>query len=170
MNDEEHRFVMEVLDRPQATGSTVEERLRIVEDIEAVREVCYKYGWYADNLEFDKMLDLYTEDVERVLSGTRTERVVGREALRQIFSGRAPTRDADGQLDVQKTHHIDTDVVKVTGDDAWMVALGQVVAVTAAGQAAHEDVYLFQLRREGGGWRISRQIVVTDNARNPVLH
>jgi ketosteroid isomerase-like protein len=150
----------------------VQERLAVLEDIEAVREIVYKYGWYADHLEFAKLLDLYADDVERILSGTRHERVVGVDALRQIFDERAPSGDADGRLEVQKTHHIDTDVVKVSqdGNEAWVVALGQVVAVTADGQASHEDIYLFHLRRVGGHWRIARQIVVTDNARNPVLH
>jgi ketosteroid isomerase-like protein len=179
VNDDERRFVMEVLARPQAAGSSVEERLAIHEDIEEIRDVVFKYAWYADHLEFDAMLDLYTEDVERILSGTRTERTVGRDELRQVLDRRAPERDAaTGQLNVQRSHHIDTEVVKLSPDhsEAWVVALGQVVAVTADGQASHEDTYLFHLRkahglrRTHGRWRIARQVVVTDNARNPLLH
>lgn len=172
MTDAERAFLLEILARPPARATDLAERVARLEDQAAVREVIAKYGYYADHLEFDLMLDLYTEDVDRELSGTRHERVVGREGLRAIFDARAPRPDASGQIAVERRHHIDTEVVKISDDgtEAWAVALGQVVAVTQDRQASHEDTYLFALRKLEGGWKIARQVVVTDNARNPILH
>ena len=172
MNDTERAFLLEILARPQASSTDLAQRVALLEDRAALGELIAKYGFYADHLQFDLMLDLYTDDVDRALSGTRNERVIGRQALRQIFDTRAPQPDANGKLPVQRCHHIDTEVVKISddGSEAWAVALGQVVAVTDDAQASHEDTYLFAFRKEEGRWRIARQVVVTDNARNPILH
>ena len=45
-------------------GKTIEERIQLLEDKEAIRELCTKYCYYVDAFEFDKVVDeCYTEDI-----------------------------------------------------------------------------------------------------------
>ena len=179
MNDEERAFVLGVLERREAARATVEERVGLQQDHERIREVIFKYGYYSDLGHWPGLFTIYTEDVVRSLSGTLHESTVGLDELRahierRQVAGASSPAGAVGP-EVRRRHHIDTEVVKVSDDgiEAWAVALGTVVVTREQGPyatASHEDVYLFTLRKEGGDWRICKQVAVTDNARNPVLH
>jgi hypothetical protein len=179
MNDEERQFVIDVLERRERDRTTLEERLALHEDHRAIREVIFKYGYYSDLQHWPGLFGIYTDDVRRSLSGTVHETTEGLDGLRALVERRTSGTDAHatGSVgpDVRRRHHIDTEVIKVSDDgmQAWAIALGTVVVTKEQGDyaiAAHEDVYLFTLRKVGGTWLISEQIAVTDNARNPVLH
>ena len=179
MNDDEHQFVLDVLERRERERPTLDERLTLQEDHERIREAIFKYGYYSDLGHWPGLLSIYTEDVVRSLSGTLHETTSGLHELRAHLERRAAAGSSGpaGAVgpEVRRRHHIDTEVVKVSDDgtEAWAVALGTVVVTREQGAyalAAHEDVYLFTLRKEGGQWLISEQVAVTDNARNPVLH
>jgi hypothetical protein len=179
MNDEERRFVIDVLERRERDGATVEERVARQEDHRHIREVLFKYGYYSDLQHWTGLFGIYTNDVRRSLSGTVHETTEGLDGLRSLVerrtSGTGAAATGSVGPDVRRRHHIDTEVVKVSDDgaQAWAVALGSVVVTREQGDyaiAAHEDVYLFTLRKVDGTWLISEQVAVTDNARNPVLH
>jgi len=65
--------------------------------------------------------------------------------------------------------------VRVDGDTATVVAAYSLVATTGDGptfrRGQHEGGYVFSLRRGGPrGWRISRMLIITENARNPLFN
>ena len=172
MDDLERAFMLDALGRTERRRDSPEERLALEEHRGAVREVVLKYGYYADLQAFAELIDLYTEDVERVLSGSLREVVHGKDELRRVFAERSNTAVAAGGPVVLKRHHIDSDIIRMSDDgrSADVVALGTVVVLVDDKQSSHEDIYLFSLRREAATWRIARQVVVTENLHNPLLH
>lgn len=85
MTDDEIALLLDVVRRPRPTGGSVEERLQRMEDTQAVHDLVMAYGWLCDSRRWDELLDLYTDDFERVLAGTLEERASGKESLRQLY-------------------------------------------------------------------------------------
>jgi len=96
MNDEEMRVLLEVVQRPERPRATPEERLQALEDRSAIRALIMAYGYLCDARRWDDLLALYTDDIERVLAGSLTERVRGKAALRQLGTQRADRRIEQG--------------------------------------------------------------------------
>jgi ketosteroid isomerase-like protein len=169
-----------ILDRPERPRTDVAERVELQADREAIRTLIVKYGLYSDTRSWPQLVDLYTEDMVRVLDGTLHETVHGRDALATMLASGgtqgSPEQIARRARAARFTmrHHIDTEVIRISDDstEAEAVALGTVVAMARDDhrQGSHEDIYFFRFRKQADGWRIAWQRVVTDNASNPVLH
>lgn len=183
MSDHDERAVLlEALGRPERDPRTPEERLRAEEDREAIRDLIMRYGYLEDARRWDDMLELYTDDIERVLAGTLVETVRGKAALRDRLvapamkarSGRAAAAQED--LDRLGLRHLMTsDVVLLADDGEHATAVVQYVLVATRTdesgfrRGAHEGSYVFDFRREDGVWRFCRQLIVTHNAHNPMF-
>ena len=63
-----------------------EARYKGKDDREAVRAQIVKYGLYSDTRSWPQLVDLYTEDMERVLDGTLHETLRGRAALAAMLA------------------------------------------------------------------------------------
>ena len=85
MQDTELAQIIEIFQKPEPVRSTLEERVQAIEDREAIRQVLIGYGYLCDARRWDELLEHYTDDIERVLGGTLTERVKGKEALRKLY-------------------------------------------------------------------------------------
>jgi hypothetical protein len=79
---EELDLLLEVVRRPDFAGRTLEDRVAALEDRDAIRELIMAYGYLEDERRWDEMLELYTDDIERVLAGSLVETVRGKAALR----------------------------------------------------------------------------------------
>jgi len=183
MNDEELRALLDVVQRAERTRVTPEERLQALEDRSAIRALIMTYGYLCDARRWDDLLDLYTDDIERVLAGSLTERVRGKAALREKLV--APTlqhRSGDGgppppeQLEALGLRHLmASDVVRLGDDGATATAAVQYQLVATSDddrgfrRGAHEGSYVFDFRKEAGTWKFCRQYIVSDNAHNPMF-
>ncbi|HST96436.1 MAG TPA: nuclear transport factor 2 family protein [Geodermatophilus sp.] len=123
--------------------STVEERLRRLEDVEEIRRLDAVYCRLIDDGDWPALVALFTED--GVFDGL--SRVAGRSHLLAFFSGLA-----DGGLTAY-WHHVSNLEVEVAGDAAtvrsllWQPCVVDGVPHVAAGR------YRDELVRTGEGWR-----------------
>jgi hypothetical protein len=183
MNADEIDALLAVVQRAERPRATVEERVQALEDREAIRGLIMAYGYLCDARRWDELLDLYTDDIERVLAGTLVERVQGKVALREKLvaptlehrsgQGIAPSPSALEQLGLR--HLMASDVVRLGDDGLTATAAVQYQMVATAEDArgfrrgAHEGSYVFEFRKDDGRWRFSRQYIVSDNAHNPMF-
>jgi ketosteroid isomerase-like protein len=123
--------------------STVEERLRWLEDVEAIRTLDATYCRLLDDGDWPALVALFTED--GVFDGLSPVR--GSRDLLAFFGGLA-----DAGMTVF-WHHISNHEIRVTGDHAavrsllWQPCVVDGVPHVAAGRYADELV------RTGEGWR-----------------
>jgi hypothetical protein len=180
---DENSAVVAVLQMREKPPVSVGERVARLEDHQAIRELVMAYGYLCDDRRWDELLELYTDDIERILAGTLAEKVQGKAALRQLLvapalprsgiDNRAP--DPDRLARYHLRHLMADDVVRI-GDDGVTataaVAYTLVAADDSDGQyrrGAHEGAYVFDFRKVDGVWKFCRQLVFTNNARNPLF-
>ena len=186
MQDAELDQILDIFHRRERRTSTLEERVRAIEDREAMRQVLVGYAYLCDRRRWDDLFELYTDDIERVLGGTLTERVEGKEALRALYEAPALPRadDADrgappaSQLNTYELRHlVMDDFVRLDDEDhdrGWVVSSYALVASTdqpdGFRKGQHEGGYIFEMRRgEDGRWRVRHMTVFSENARNPLF-
>jgi ketosteroid isomerase-like protein len=122
---------------------TVEERLRRLEDVEAIRSLDARYCRLLDDGDWPGLVELFTP--EGVFDGL--SRVEGRAALLAFFAGLA-----DGGL-TAFWHHVSNLEIEVGGDRAsvtsllWQPCVVDGVPHVAAGR------YTDELVRTEDGWR-----------------
>ncbi|HEX2074920.1 MAG TPA: nuclear transport factor 2 family protein [Geodermatophilus sp.] len=123
--------------------SSLEERLRLLEDVEAIRTVDAAYCRLLDDGDWPALVALFTDD--GVFDGL--SRVRGHRDLRTFFAGLA---------DAGMTafwHHVSNHEIQVTGDSArvgsllWQPCVVDGVPHVAAGR------YTDELVRTPAGWR-----------------
>jgi 3-phenylpropionate/cinnamic acid dioxygenase small subunit len=173
---------LEVVRRAERPRDSLAERLIALEDRTAIRELIARYGYLEDARRWDDMLDLYTDDIERELAGTLVETVRGKAALRerlvspvmQAKSGVAAASRAEVEA-LGLRHLMARSVVRLADDGAHATAtLHYTLVATREGagtfaRGSHEGSYVFDFRKEAGRWRFCRQLIVTDNAYNPMF-
>jgi 3-phenylpropionate/cinnamic acid dioxygenase small subunit len=127
------------------------------EDRLAIHDVIALHGHVADDRDWNRLGDLFTDDAVLDLEEFGYGSLHGLGAIRDLCRG---SQDDEGQ---PLGHHV-TNII-VTGQDGEGVrARSKGLAVMAdgtSGTAVYEDV----LRREERGWRISHRRVVARAAR-----
>jgi len=119
------------------------------EDIEAIRELLYRYCYYADNADTDAWLSLYVDDGSLDMGMGRAP-FVGKEALREFASARRP-----GALLHLSANHL----ISVEGDEAAAQSYVVVVGGPEDPRVRLAGRYLDRLRRVDGSWRfVSRRL------------
>jgi SnoaL-like protein len=174
--------VLAVLRTPRLQPADAAARLRLLDDESEIRDLIMRYAIFNDLQQLDDLLSLCTEDVERVLAGTLDQTAHGRDDLRAKFSealtvatedgGTALLEPAEGRPPGRSRHLITDEVIRVAGDRAAAVAQYALVLTSEDGEfrhGQHEGTYLFAFRREVDGWRFSRQVIISNTARNPLL-
>jgi hypothetical protein len=181
MQNAEIEQMLEVFRRPERPRTTVEERLTAIEDRQRVREVLMAYGYLCDARLWDELLELYTDDVERVLGGTLTENIKGKDALREVYLAPVlPREDGDAppaaEINAYEIRHLIVGDIVRLGDDgetAWAAASYSLVAskgdIDDFVRAGHEGGYILEFRKVDGAWLVSKFTVFSENARNPLF-
>jgi hypothetical protein len=176
----EHKFESELLDilhRPRPRPVDTDGLVRLLDDEAALRDLIMRYAFLQDLGLLDELLELCTDDVERLLCGTLDQHAVGREDLRAKLSEPVAVAGARGVLapaDVRSRHLITDEVIRVSDDGVHAAAIAQFSVVLTPGQGEfrrgqHEGTYVFEFRKDGGQWRLSRQVVDSNTARNPLM-
>jgi ketosteroid isomerase-like protein len=183
VQDAELDQIIELFQRPERPRTTLEERVQAIEDREAIRQVLMGYGYLCDRRRWDELLEHYTDDIERVLGGTLTERVEGKEELRKLYVAPQLPHAGDGeappaeQLNTYELRHLIVgDFVRLDDDGTrgWAVASYSLVASTEQPdgfrRGQHEGGYIFEMRKcDDGRWRVCKMTVFSENARNPLF-
>jgi len=179
----EHKFesfaseVLDVLARPRPRPADRDALVRLLDDEAALRDLIMRYAFLQDLGRFDELLELCTDDVERVLCGTLDQHARGRDDLRAKLAEPVAVAGTNGVLegaDVRSRHLITDEVIRVADDGEHAAAIAQfaVVLTPAEGEfrhGQHEGTYRFDFRKEGGTWRLSRQVVDSNTALNPLM-
>lgn len=141
---------------PAATAVPEGQRLRELEDREAIRLVLRDYGRLLDERRFDDFGRLFAADGEYVSAGTTTRGPQAiADSLRRIMAGN-PLGLAEPNF-----HVLFNERITVQGDTAQATSQSFFVAPGADGapriimMASYED----QLRRTPEGWRFARRVV-----------
>ena len=174
---------LDVIDRVEKRPVGLEERIDRLEARDAIHDVMMRYGHYCDSRSWDKVLSLYTDDVERVLTGTLDERVQGKEKLRELYLHPVlPSRDgrslgaaaaATPGQDMTIRHMFAAPVIRVSDDgrEGWLTAYFSLVKsmATDAGfqRHVHEGTYIFTFVKQGQDWKIRKMVVDTEIGHDP---
>lgn len=183
MQDDELAQILDIVLRPETPRRTIEDRIQAIEDREAIRQVLMAYAFLCDARRWDELLELYTDDIVRVLGGTLAERVQGKEELRKLYVAPALPHAGEGeappatQLNTYELRHLVVDdLVRLddSGTRGWAVAGYSLVASTEQPdgfrRGQHEGGYIFEMRKEDDGrWRVCHMTVFSENARNPLF-
>ncbi|MFC0527703.1 nuclear transport factor 2 family protein [Phytohabitans kaempferiae] len=184
MKDEELDQLIDVVLLPERARETLEERVALAEDHRRITDLVMLYGWLCDRRRWDDLLSYYTDDFERTLAGTLSEKVKGKEKLRELYfrpvlprAGDAAGPPPAAQINTYELRHlIHPPVIRVAddGQTASVAAVYSLVATSGDGSAfrrgEHEGAYLFGMRREPEvGWRFATMTVISENTRNPLF-
>lgn len=131
-------------------GKSIEQRVRELEDREAIKELTARYCAHIARADAEAAANLFTDDGVLDMSDSGFKPVRGREALLNFY--RASVREPEAALPFIHNH-----VIELSGDyargtcaiEARFARNGE--SITAAGY--YEDKY----RRERGTWRFAER-------------
>lgn len=131
--------------------ATLEERLRRLEDRDAIHQVFVDYGRYLDAGDLDRYASLFAEDAE-VLLGPMG-RAKGRDNIRALM-----TKVLDGRVGTSY-HIISSPAVQLDGDRAESEVMWTVIQRDREGKPKLTSMgrHVDQLVREGGRWKIAQR-------------
>jgi SnoaL-like domain len=112
----------------------MEERLRLLEDREAIRELTARYAWFVARAEIDEIADLYTEDGRFGIHGREEMKVFLR---REIIAG--------DRIPLVQNH-----IIEVNGDSARGTCS---MFSPWSPQGPLCGFYQDRFRRDEGSWR-----------------
>jgi ketosteroid isomerase-like protein len=142
----------------------LEKRIKAIEDLESIKKLHQNYINLMDDLQYEKVLDLFTEDatVEVRNSGLKK----GRNEISEIYLGvlakhRGTTR-YDGHMVIEPDITVDGDVAKGT----WLVYIFFSRPAIHWVQGKNECEY----RKENGEWKISTLKFTRTLASDPSLY
>jgi len=140
--------------------ASMEARLALVEDREAIVQLQNQYGYYLDNRMFDEVADLFCDDEPEIEIGQRGA-YVGKERIRRFLLG-VLGGGRWGLLKDEIIHHIQLQPVTNVSEDRSRAqcrcrALVQGNSPPGSGKMLlAEGVYENQYVRENGVWKIKR--------------
>ncbi|HEY9158931.1 nuclear transport factor 2 family protein [Candidatus Binatus sp.] len=136
------------------TDSSIEQRLRILEDREQIRELAATYCFLVDDGRFDELVErCFTEDAccdFRGAGGGMTPAVSrGRAELRNFFTAVVPAALRDMAHTVHN-HRVSIDGDRASGDCYFeLTAIDRISGEAVVGAGRYIDRY----RRDAGAWR-----------------
>lgn len=142
----------------------LEKRVQVLEDLEQIRKLHQHYIDLMDNLRYEEVLDLFTDDacVEVRNSGVKR----GRKELGEIYLGvlakiRGPER-FDGHMAIEPDITVDGDSAKGT----WLIYMLFSRPSIQWVQGRNECEY----RKENGKWKIARLKFTRTLASDPSMY
>jgi len=162
----------------------LEDKLTLVIDKQRIVEMINEYAFACDSRNWDVLLELYDENIERVMTGTLNETVQGRDTLIGLHANPALPRAKGVEMEkrdltkikgLEIRHLIGTQMVRVSDDnqDAWALCHYQMALVGQENDrwehGLHEGTYLFSFSKASGAWKFTRHLIWTNNAANPMF-
>ncbi len=145
------------------TLEEVEKRLKILEDIEQIKKLHQNYINLMDNLQYEKVPDLFTDDATVEIRNSGLKR--GRKEIEQVYERLAKARGKernDGHMAIQPDINVEGD--RATG--TWLVYILFSRPTIQWVQGRNECEY----RKIGGVWKISKLKFSRTLASDPSLY
>ncbi len=163
---------------------TTEDQVQLLADKQRIEEMIFEYGVACDSQGWDTLQEIYAEDIERIMTGTLSETVRGREELIELHRNPVLPR-APGVKTVnvglarfrnrELRHLISTKVIRLADDNrkAWALAYYQMAVVGQDDdgwhRGVHEGTYVFSFSKSTGAWQFTQHLIWTNNAVNPMF-
>ena len=142
----------------------LEKRVRAIEDLEEIKKLHQNYINLMDNLQYEEVLDLFTEDATVEVRNSGKKR--GREELSEVYIGilaknRGTTR-LEGHMAVEPDIIVDGD----TSEGTWLIYMLFSKPSIQWVQGKNECEY----RKEEGKWKISKLKFTRTLASDPGMY
>ena len=145
-----------------AEVAALAERVGILEDTTAIRNLQYAYGYFIDKCLYDETVDLFAEDGEVIFIGGRYK---GREGASRLYKGRFRNNFAGGKngpmfgqlLDhpqLQGIVHVDPGRETAKGRFRSVMQAGRHESIGNPRQWFEGGIYENRYVREDGVWKI----------------
>ena len=142
----------------------LEKRVRALEDLEAIKKLHQTYINLMDNLEYEKVLDLFTEDGSAEVRNSGVKR--GKNELTQVYiEGLAKRRGKerfDGHMAIEPDITVEGDTARGT----WVIYMLFSKPTLEWVQGRNECEY----RKENGRWKIKSLKFTRTLASKPDLY
>jgi hypothetical protein len=142
----------------------MEKRIQAIEDAEEIKRLHQNYINLMDNLEYEKVLGLFTEDatIEVRQSGVkRSRKEIADFYINVLAKSRGATR-YDGHMAVEPDIEVDGDTARGT----WLIYMLFSKPTIQWVQGRNECEY----RRQNGKWKISKLKFTRTLASDPALY
>ena len=142
----------------------LEKRIQVLEDLEEIKKLHQKYVTLMDNLKYEEVLNLFTDDATSEVRNSGVKK--GRKEMEYIYlemlgKKRGPVR-YDGHLAIQPDITVDGDTAKGT----WLIYMLFSNPTVRWVQGKNECEY----RKENGVWKISKLKFTRTLASDPSLY
>ena len=171
--------LLATVSRGHSRPTTIEGRLRRIEDERDIVDLVLTYAWLCDGRRWDEIWALYTDDFQRVIDAAPSENVRGIEEVRAMYQPLLDAQQERARSGVEEQYHVRGVVAPPTvrvhpdGETAEAIAAYSVLSRHGLAASAPPDlrhiIYLWTLRRDlDGRWRFSALRVLSDDASNAV--
>jgi ketosteroid isomerase-like protein len=142
----------------------LEKRVKAIEDLEEIKKLHQNYINLMDNLQYEKVLDLFTEDATVEVRNSGVKR--GRKEMSEVYLGvlaknRGTTR-YDGHMAIEP----DITVNGITAKGTWLIYMLFSKPTIQWVQGKNECEY----RKENGKWKLSKLKFTRTLASDPSLY
>jgi ketosteroid isomerase-like protein len=142
----------------------LEKRVKAIEDLEEIKKLHQNYINLMDNLQYEKVLDLFTEDGTAEVRNSGVKK--GRKELAEIYLGvlakKRGTSRYDGHMAIEPDITVSGNIAKGT----WLIYMLFSKPTIQWVQGKNECEY----RKENGKWKISKLKFTRTLASDPSLY
>jgi ketosteroid isomerase-like protein len=141
----------------------LEKRVKAIEDLEEIKKLHQNYINLMDNLQYDKVLDLFTEDATVEVRNSGVKR--GRKEMSEVYQGLAKIRGTsryDGHMAIEPDITVDGNTAKGT----WLIYMLFSRPTIQWVQGKNECEY----RKENEKWKLSKLKFTRTLASDPSLY
>ena len=128
----------------------LEKRIQAIEDLEGIKKLHQNYINLMDNLQYEEVLDLFTEDATVEVRNSGVKR--GRKEMSEVYIGilakKRGTSRYDGHMAIEPDINVDGNTAKGT----WLIYMLFSKPTIQWVQGRNECEY----RKEDGTWKISK--------------
>jgi ketosteroid isomerase-like protein len=142
----------------------LEKRIQAIEDLESIKKLHQTYINLMDNLQYEAVLDLFTEDATAEIRNSGVKK--GRKEMSEIYIGvlakNRGTQRYDGHMAIEPDITVDGDIARGT----WLIYMLFSRPTIQWVQGRNESEY----RKENGKWKISKMKFTRTLASDPALY
>jgi ketosteroid isomerase-like protein len=142
----------------------LEKRVKAIEDLEEIKKLHQNYINLMDNLQYEKVLDLFTEDgtAEVRNSGVKRGRKELAEIYLEVLAKKRGTSRYEGHMAIEPDITVSGNIAKGT----WLIYMFFSKPTIQWVQGKNECEY----RKENGKWKISKVKFTRTLASDPSLY
>ena len=142
----------------------LEKRVKAIEDLEEIKKLHQNYISLMDNLQYEKVLDLFTEDATAEVrnSGVKKGRKELAEIYLEVLAKKRGTSRYEGHMAIEPDITVSGNIAKGT----WLIYMLFSKPTIQWVQGKNECEY----RKENGKWKISKLKFTRTLASDPSLY